>query len=105
MLVTFSTSAYADITMFGDVALNMLKLMGHSATVPGALLADDIPAALQKLEAAIEADKRSTQAEQSAAEENGEVSVSLSHRAMPLIELLKAAVKANSNVMWDSGGS
>jgi hypothetical protein len=105
MLVTFSTSAYADITMFGDVALNMLKLMGHSATVPGALLADDIPAALQKLEAAIEADKRSTQAEQSAEEENGEVSVSLSHRAMPLIELLKAAVKANSNVMWDSGGS
>lgn len=104
MLVTFSTSAYADITMFGDVALNMLKLMGHSATVPGALLADDIPAALQKLEAAIEADKRSTQAEQSAEEESGEVSVSLSHRAMPLIELLKAAIKANSNVMWDSGG-
>ena len=37
MLVTFSTSAYADITMFGDVALRLLKLMGHSATVPGAM--------------------------------------------------------------------
>lgn len=35
MLVTFSTDAYASITMFGDVALAMLKMMGHSATLPG----------------------------------------------------------------------
>ena len=102
MLITFTTPAYANITMFGDVALNMLKLMGHSNTVPGALLAADIPAALQKLEAAVEADRQSPQLEQPAEDEDGEVPVSLSHRALPLIELLKAAVKANSNVMWDS---
>lgn len=99
MLVTFTTPAYADITMFGDVALTMLKLMGHSATVPGALLAGDIPAALEKLEAAIEADRQSPQPEEG---EDGETPVSLSHRALPLIELLKAALKADSNVMWDS---
>ena len=103
MLVTFTTSAYADITMFGDVALNMLKLMGHSATVPGALLAEDIPPALQRLETAIEAYKQSPESEQSAEGEDGEVPVSLSHRALPLIELLKAAANANKNVMWDSG--
>ena len=45
MLVTFTTDAYADITMFGDVALAMLKMMGHSTTVPGAILAADVPAA------------------------------------------------------------
>jgi len=33
MLVTFTTDAYADITMFGDVALTLLKMMGHSKTV------------------------------------------------------------------------
>ena len=76
--------------------------MGHSATVPGALLAADIPAALQKLEAAVEADRQSPQQEQPVEDEDGEVPVSLSHRALPLIELLKAAAKANSNVMWDS---
>jgi hypothetical protein len=102
MLITFNTPAYANITMFGDVALTMLKLMGHSATVPGALLAADIPAALQKLEAAVEADRQSPQQEQPVEDEDGEVPVSLSHRALPLIELLKAAAKANSNVMWDS---
>jgi len=101
MLVTFTTSAYANITMFGDVALHLLKLMGHSATLPGALLAVDIPPALQRLEAAVEADKQSAEPEQSGAGEDDEA-VSLPHRALPLIELLKAAAKANSNVMWDS---
>jgi len=61
MLITFTTPVYADITMFGDVALNMLKLMGNSATVPGALLAEDIPEALQRLEAAVKADKQAPQ--------------------------------------------
>jgi len=100
MLITFTTPVYADITMFGDVALNMLKLMGHSATVPGALLAEDIPEALQRLEAAVEVDKQSPQPPVEG--EDGEAAVSLSHRALPLIELLKAAIKANRNVMWDS---
>ena len=45
MLVTFSCPAYADITMFGDVAIRLLKMMGHSGTVPSALLAADVPAA------------------------------------------------------------
>lgn len=101
MLITFTTPAYANITMFGDVALNMLKLMGHSATAPGALLAADIPAALQKLEAAVEADRQSPQLEQPAEDDDGDVPVSLSHRALPLIELLKAAAKAKSDLMWD----
>jgi hypothetical protein len=57
---------------------------------------------LRRLEVAIEADRQSPQLEQPAEEEDGEVPVSLSHRAFPLIELLKAAAKANSNVMWDS---
>ena len=101
MLVTFSTPVHANITMFGDVALHLLKLMGHSATVPGALLADDIPAALERLEAAVETDRQSPQPQQLHKEEDGEPPVSLAHRALPLIELLRAAAKARRNVMWD----
>jgi hypothetical protein len=40
MLVTFTTKANSDITVFGDIALVMLKKMGHSTTVPGAIKAD-----------------------------------------------------------------
>ena len=97
MLVTFTTSAYADITMFGDVALAMLKMMGHSAAVPGAIVAEDVPAALSRLTAAIEAEKASQPVEDKDADESV---VSLSHRALPLIELLAAAAKAKTYVMW-----
>jgi len=97
MLVTFTTDAYADITMFGDVALAMLKMMGHSATVPGAILAADVPAALSKLTAAIDAEKVSAPVED---QDEDEPVVSMANRALPLIDLLAAAAKADCNVMW-----
>lgn len=97
MLVTFTTDAYADITMFGDVALAMLKMMGHSATVPGAILAADVPAALSRLRAAIDADKTPPPVVDQDAEEPV---VSMANRALPLIDLLAAAAKADANVMW-----
>lgn len=98
MLVTFKTDAYADITMFGDVALAMLKMMGHSATVPGAILAVDVSTALSKLTAAIDAEKVSAPVEN---KEEDEPVVSMANRAMPLIDLLTAAAKAERNVMWE----
>ena len=102
MLVTFSCPAYADITMFGDVAVRLLKLMGHSGAVPGALLAEDVEAALARLEAAVEADEQLPQPDESVQGEDDEPAVSLAHRALPLIELLRAAAKAKCNLMWDS---
>lgn len=97
MLVTFTTNAYADITMFGDAALAMLEMMGHSATVPGAILAADVPAALSRLTAAIDAEKSSPPVEDKDADEPV---VSMAHRALPLINLLAAAARAESDVMW-----
>jgi hypothetical protein len=102
MLVTFSCPAYADITMFGDVAVRLLKVMGHSGTVPSALSAEDVQAALERLEAAVDAEKSSPKPDASAEGEAGEPAVSLPQRALPLIELLKAAAKAKCAVMWDS---
>ena len=97
MLVTFTTDAYADITMFGDVALALLKMMGHSGTVPSAILAADVPAALSRLTAGIEAVKAEPSVDE---EDEDEPQVSLSHRALPLIDLLTAAVKEGCDVMW-----
>ncbi|HEY9099330.1 MAG TPA: DUF1840 domain-containing protein [Thiobacillus sp.] len=97
MLVTFTTNAYADITMFGNVAQAMLKMMGHSATVPGAILAADVPAAMGRLTTAIDAEKAVPPVEDTDADEPV---VSMAHRALPLMNLLAAAAKAESNVMW-----
>lgn len=97
MLVTFTTDAHADITMFGDVALSMLRMMGHSGTVPSAIRAEDVPVALSRLTAALATEKASPPVENKDAEVP---EVSLAHRAQPLIDLLTAAAKANCNVMW-----
>lgn len=102
MLVTFTTKAYADITMFGDVALALLKMMGHSDTVPGAILAEDVPAALERLKRGIEASKLADTAKATPepADHADEPPVGLAHRALPLIELLTAAARRKSDVMW-----
>jgi hypothetical protein len=97
MLVTFTTDAHASITMFGDVALAMLKMMGHSGTVPSAILAADVPDALRRLTAAIDAEKISQPVSGDDADDSV---VSMAHRAQPLIDLFAAAAKAECNVMW-----
>jgi Domain of unknown function (DUF1840) len=98
MLVTFTTKGHADITMFGDVARTLLKMMGHSGTIPSALLAEDVPAALERLSSAIAKEKSSIPKEDK--DSDKEPDVSLANRALPLINLLSAAVKENANVMW-----
>lgn len=100
MLVTFTCKAYADITMFGDVALGMLKMMGHSETVPGAILAEDVPAALERLKRSIETAPAQKESRETRGDEPDEPPVSLAHRALPLIELLTAAAQQKADVMW-----
>jgi hypothetical protein len=95
MLVTFTTEAYADITMFGDVALALLKMMGQSGTMPGAILAADVPDALNRLTAAIH-----TEETVPPVESTEDPVVSMANRGLPLINLLSAAAKMNRNVMW-----
>ena len=106
MIVTFRTKAFANITMFGDIAVRLLKLMGHSGTVPSAVLPEDIPAALGRLRTAIGAKESTTpDAVLIQDEELDEVPVSLENRALPLIELLEAAIRENAPVRWEAGFS
>jgi len=102
MLITFTTPVHADIIMFGDVGKALIRMMGHSGTVPGALLAADIPTALARLKAAVDANPEAPlNPERDDADEDARAqSVSLRHRALPLIDLLEAAAREEKNVMW-----
>lgn len=111
MLVRFD-SKVGRITMFGDVAVHLLKLMGHSGTVPGALLAADVPAALQRLEKALEQApplppkaKGEKTTNDLGDEEGEEPRVSLDQRAFPLVQLLKEAAAQKADVMWAQEGA
>ncbi len=98
MLVTFSSPASADITMMGDVARSLLKIMGHSGTIPSAMMPEDIPVALARLEAAVAASKA---AEQAPDADEEDFKPGLAQRAMPMIKLLRDAQQSNAQVMWD----
>jgi hypothetical protein len=76
--------------MFGEVAVTLLKMMGQSGSVPGAILATDIPVAANHVEPA-----------PPAARDDGEPRVSLRQRAFPLIELLGRAIKKDADVIWE----
>lgn len=107
MLITFRCRSYANVTMFGDIALEMIKMMGHSGTVPGSISAQDVPDALSKLTSALSAKNAAeenlpTDVDVDEEEEQAEPAVSLGRRAFPLIELLKSAIKEECEVVWDN---
>lgn len=99
MLVTFKSKAYANITMFGDVGLRMLELMDFGSSIPGAINTDDVPAALANLSAAL--DKMPQPVEPAGDAEDDQPAVSLQTRAVPLIELLQAAIEQETFVRWE----
>lgn len=99
MLVTFKTSAYANITMFGDVGLKMLEMMSFGSSVPGAIDAEDLPKALENLTRAL--DKIPQQVEPAGEAEDDQPAFSLHTRAVPLVELLRAAIADETYLRWE----
>lgn len=102
MLVTFTCNAYENITYFGDIAARLLTLMGHSGTIPGAIKAEHIGEALKRLQAGIERSVTKVSSPQSNDEQDNEPDISLKNRAIPLINMLKAAKKENCDLLWSS---
>lgn len=107
MLVTFDSKAWSSVTLFGDVAVTLLKMMGHSGTVPGALRAAEIPAAIERLQQALDTvspeEKNEPAASPDATDPDATPAVGIGMRAYPLIQLLSAAALQDCDVMWKQG--
>ncbi len=100
MLVTFKSRASGEFSMLGNDAVRLIKMMGHSGTVPGAISAGDVPGALKNIKAAIEVEKKAEEESETEEEDDKEPPVNLAVRAYPLIEMLSAAAKDDCEVMW-----
>ena len=104
MPITFKSKHAANILMLESVALQLIKMMGHSGSVPSSLAADDMTRALEHLRRGLVAtSKPASQAideDQQTTEQNDRV-VSLGHRALPLIEMLESAIEHGDYVIWD----
>ena len=95
--------------MHGDAAVALLKGMGHSGTVPGAILAADLPDALAQLQRMLEASGDSTGAppppppRSDEEEREREPVITLKTRAVPLLDMIRTAIARKSDLMWERG--
>ena len=114
MLVRFHSKASGSVTMFGDIAAELLRLMGMSGMVPGAVLARDVPEALRRLRQTVDSPggdhvpqparpKNQKQEGEKHEDDEQEVpQVSLRTRAYPLVKLLEAAATEECDVIWEA---
>lgn len=101
-MIRFTSPAAASVSMFEKDAKTFIRLMGHSGTIPSAIRAEDVATALQHLETALQAEAAQTEAPNKAPVDNAEdKAVSANVRAYPLLQLLKAAIAKQQNVMWE----
>lgn len=104
MLYRFTSQATTDLTMHQIDGETILGLLGKPISAQGIITVEQLPAAIETLEAASLAD-RATGAPQPAdvgedCEGEGEVSVSLAQRLVPLLQLLRLAREAGKAVVW-----
>lgn len=107
MIVTFQSPASGDVIMFGDVAKRMMKIMGKEASDKGIVTVEQLPEAIARLQAAIEEDKQQRAAmrdedlpQSEPAGDGSRPFVTLTQRALPLLELLEWSLKKNKPVVW-----
>lgn len=101
MLVRFD-SKVGTFSMFEKDARTMIKLMGHSDTIPGAILGADVEKTLQIFQTGLsETAKQENQHIAPKHDEETEENVSVNRRAYPMLELLKKAATQKEIVMWD----
>ena len=108
MIITFQSQASADVMMFGDVAKHMMEVIGKEPADKGIVTVEDLPAAIAKLKAAIAADKAARAGRPADAQPEYETApdgrqrpfVSVSQRALPLVELFEWSLKREVPVVW-----
>ena len=107
MLVRFSSTATESILMFEDSAARLIRMMGASGRIPGALYPADVPDAVERLRTGLaRLPAAESAADHGPREEHGDddergYSVSLAMRAAPLLDLLQRAGEQEADVMWE----
>lgn len=106
MLVRFSSTATEPLLMFGDVARQLIKMMGATGAIPGGITAADLPAAIERLrqQLALQSAPAPPAASQPTPNDDDrqrEPPPSLAARAVPLIDLLQRAQRGDATVMWE----
>ena len=109
MLITFRSQAAGDVMMFGNVAMQMLRIIGKAPADRGIITVPQLPDAIISLKDAITADKAALSRGSPSGKEKPDAKsddgqdqfVSASQRAQPLIELFEWSLKDDKPVLWE----
>lgn len=107
MLVNFRSRAGLHVTMFHDIAVELIKMMGASGRIPSALSADEVADAASRLRSALHgvtAHAFEDDDDDDDDDKGRRAVVGLPTRAVPLLELLDRAAAEHAEVMWELQG-
>ena len=106
MLYKFQCKKSADVLMLEDLTSRIFEILDRPLEARGVFLTEQLPVAIEKLEAAIAEDEKLRKEmleEKSETKEDAPPKVKndrLGQRAFPFIQLLKAALANQEMVIW-----
>ena len=100
MLYKFKSKNAGDVIMLEANGRKVLEVIGKDAGPTGIILAAQMPAAIQALQAAIALEESTQQMLDVAGEPIKGDAPGLRQRAMPFIDMLKRNHKADTDVTW-----
>lgn len=101
MIYKFKSKAAGDVIMLAPTGDRVLGLIGKQAGPRGIIEPADMPAAMQTLATAIDADEAQRQQAQAAGDPPpGGEAISLRQRAWPLVEMMKRSHAADAPITW-----
>ena len=105
MLYKFKSRVTGDLIMLEPAGRRIMEIWGKDPKAPGILTPEQIPAAIQALDAAIAAQEAAQQAAIDEAHAQGQPTprfegISLRQRAIPLLDMLRRCAQADKEVVW-----
>ena len=106
MLYKFKSKATGDLIMLEPQGRQILGLIGKEPTPKGILLVQDMPAAIQALQSAVQAaEVRHANAVQEAVQHgedppNQEEAVTLRQRATPFLKMMQRCLSESHDIVW-----
>ena len=102
MIYKFKSKSNGDLIMLEENGRQILEIIGKCGSAKGIVLVEQMSAAIESLETAIakeHADKQQAPSDDSNTNEEMEL-LSLRHRALPFIVLLKRCLHDGTELVW-----
>lgn len=103
MMITFQSTASPDVVMLRDLAQYLLGLIGKRLGERGVISHDELPRAIDRLEAAITEDaaaETTLEALHYSASYQRDSPNRLSQRAWPFLDMMRAAHASDADIIW-----